>query len=174
MAEGLHDGPVQELVGVGLMLDALSSQLDRAADGGAADVDRAAAAAREAVGALRGAIVDLHPMALEELGFAAATRGRPAPRGRGGRVELDVASTTSTPCSPRTVAFRVVQEAVANILNHADPTRVTIRARARRRGRGAADDGRGFDPGRRGRVAEGHLGIAAIEERAALAGGGSR
>lgn len=175
VAEGLHDGPVQELVGVGLMLDALSSQLATEVPEAAVDVDRAAAAAREAVRALRRAIVDLHPMALEELGFAAATRSLVERlEWRGVSVELDLAAADALSETRRTVAFRVVQEAVANILNHADPTRVTIRARERD---GSieievADDGRGFDaalprPG----VAEGHLGIAAIEERAALAGG---
>ncbi len=175
VAEGLHDGPVQELVGVGLMLDALSSQLASEAPEAAADVDRAAAAAREAVRALRRAIVDLHPMALEELGFAAATRSLVERlEWRGVRVELDLAVADDLSETRRTVAFRVVQEAVANILNHADPTRVTIRARERE---GSIeievrDDGRGFDPGLpRPGVAEGHLGIAAIEERAALAGG---
>ena len=175
VAEGLHDGPVQELVGVGLMLDALSSQLASEAPEAAADVDRAAAAAREAVRALRRAIVDLHPMALEELGFAAATRSLVERlEWRGVRVELDLAVADDLSETRRTVAFRVVQEAVANILNHADPTRVTIRARERD---GSIeievrDDGRGFDPGLpRPGVAEGHLGIAAIEERAALAGG---
>lgn len=175
VAEGLHDGPVQELVGVGLMLDALSSQLEAGAPEAAADVDRAAAAAREAVRALRRAIVNLHPMALEELGFAAATRSlveRLEWRGVG--VEVDLAAADALSETRRTVAFRVVQEAVANILNHADPTRVAITARERE---GSieieiADDGRGFDPGLpRPGVAEGHLGIAAIEERAALAGG---
>jgi two-component system sensor histidine kinase DegS len=175
VAEGLHDGPVQELVGVGLMLDALSSQLDPGAPEAAADVNRAAAAAREAVRALRRAIADLHPMALEELGFAAATRSLVERlEWRGVSVELDLAAADGLSETHRTVAFRVVQEAVANILNHADPGRVTITARE---GAGdieiaITDDGRGFDadlprPG----IAEGHLGIAAIEERAALVGG---
>ena len=175
VAEGLHDGPVQELVGVGLMLDALSSQLEGDAPEAAVDVDRAAAAAREAVRGLRRAIADLHPMSLEELGFAAATRSLVERlEWRGVQVDLDVAAADTLSETHRTVAFRIVQEAVANILNHADPTRVSITAHSR--GGDVVvevrDDGRGFDPGLpRPGVAEGHLGIAAIEERAALAGG---
>ncbi len=175
VAEGLHDGPVQELVGVGLMLDALSTQLDEAAPEAAADVNRAAAAAREAVRALRRAIADLHPMSLEELGFAAATRSLvDRLQWRGVDVELDVGAADGLSETHRTVAFRVVQEAVANILNHADPTRVAIIARREgdRVEIAITDDGRGFDPDQpRPGVAEGHLGIAAIEERVALAGG---
>ena len=175
VAESLHDGPVQELVGVGLMLDALSADLGGESPAAAADVDRAAAAAREAVRALRRAMADLHPLALEELGFAAATRSLVERlEWRGVEVSLEVADADALSETQRAVAFRIVQEAVANVWRHADPTRVGISARAQE---GAVvievtDDGRGFDPDDpRPGVAEGHLGLAAVEERAALAGG---
>jgi signal transduction histidine kinase len=175
VAESLHDGPVQELVGVGLMLDALSNDLGAESPTAAADVDRAAAAAREAVRALRRAMADLHPLALEELGFAAATRSLVERlEWRGVELSLDLDDADALSETQRAVAFRIVQEAVANIWRHADPTRVGISARAQE---GAVvievtDDGRGFDPDSpRPGVAEGHLGLAAVEERAALAGG---
>ena len=175
VAEDLHDGPVQELVAVGLMLDALSKDLSPSAPEAVGDVESAAAAAREAVRGLRRAIADLHPMSLEELGFAAATRSLVERlEWRGIEVTVDVGAADALSETRRTVAFRIVQEAVANILRHADPTRVAIGSRID----GdvvvveVSDDGRGFDPrDRRPRVAEGHLGLAAIEERAALAGG---
>ncbi len=175
VAEDLHDGPVQELVGVGLMLDALAGELQGGSPGVVADVNRAAAAAREAVRALRRAISDLHPMSLEELGFAAAVRSLVERlEWRGARVELDLAAADRLSETHRTLAFRIVQEAVANIVRHADPRTVTITATE---SEGVVsievrDDGRGFDPedGRPG-VAEGHLGLAAAEERASLGGG---
>ena len=176
VAEDIHDGPVQELVGVGLMLDALAGTLAESAPDALADVRRAAAAAREAVRALRRAISDLHPMALEELGFAAAVGSLVERLELGGaRVELDLAAADGLSDTHRTVAFRVVQEAVANIVRHGDAHTVTVAAR--REGDGItveiADDGRGFGPeeARKG-AAEGHLGLAAAEERASLAGGG--
>jgi signal transduction histidine kinase len=175
VAEDLHDGPVQELVGVGLMLDALSDALDDGAPEIVADVNRAAAAAREAVRALRRAISDLHPMALEELGFAAAVRSLVARiEWQGARVELDLAAADRLSETHRTLAFRIVQEAVANIVRHAEPHLVTIIA-TEREGSVALvirDDGLGFDPdGDRPGVGEGHLGLAAAQERATLAGG---
>ena len=175
VAEDIHDGPVQELVGVGLMLDALSTDLQGGAPETVADVNRAAAAAREAVRALRRAIADLHPMSLEELGFSAAVRSLVERiEWRGARVDLDLADADLLSETHRTLAFRIVQEAVANIVRHAEPRVVTITARAHD---GTVvvevhDDGRGFDPGdARPGAAEGHLGLAAAEERAALAGG---
>lgn len=175
VAEDIHDGPVQELVGVGLMLDALATELRDGSPAVVADVNRAAAAAREAVRALRRAISDLHPMSLEELGFTAAVRSVVERiEWRGARVDLDLAAADRLSETHRTLAFRIVQEAVANIVRHADPRVVAITA-TERDGEVSLvvrDDGRGFDTvaGRPG-VAEGHLGLAAAEERASLGGG---
>jgi signal transduction histidine kinase len=175
VAEELHDGPVQELVGLGLTLDALSAELRADAPAAAAGVARAAASARDSVRALRRAIFDLHPMALEELGFAAATRALVQRlEWRGARVSLDLAAADGLSETDRTVAFRVVQEAIANVARHAEPARVAITARERgdRIVIEVTDDGRGFDPSRaRPRIEGGHLGLAAMSERAALAGG---
>jgi signal transduction histidine kinase len=157
------------------MLDALVATLREAAPGAVGEASAAAAAAREAVRGLRRAIADLHPMALGELGFGAATRALVERlEWRGVAVEVDVAAADVLPEPGRTVAFRILQEAVANVVRHAEASRVTIAARAE--GGDVVlevrDDGRGFPADeRRPRVAEGHLGIPAIEERAALAGG---
>jgi len=67
-----------------------------------------------------------------------------------------------------------VQEAIANVLRHADATRVGIAACAEddRIVLTVSDDGRGFARAReRSRIGSGHLGLAAVQERAALVGG---
>jgi len=175
VAEDLHDGPVQELVGLGLTLDALSAGLRAEAPAAADEVARAAGSARDSVKALRRAIFDLHPMALEELGFSAATRALVQRlEWRGARVSLDLAAADVLSETQRTVAFRIVQEAIANVARHADPTTVAIAARAEddRIAIEIRDDGRGFDPREaRSGIEDGHLGLAAMMERAALAGG---
>lgn len=175
VAEDLHDGPVQELVGLGLTLDALSAGLREQAPEAADGVARAAASARDMVKALRRAIFDLHPMALKELGFSAATRALVQRlEWRGARVSLDLEAADGLSDVHRTVAFRVVQEAIANVARHAEPAAVAISARADgdRIVVEVADDGRGFDPGDpRARIEGGHLGLAAMSERAALVGG---
>jgi signal transduction histidine kinase len=175
VAEDLHDGPVQELVGLGLMLDALSSDLRAEAPAASAEVDRAAASARDSVRALRRAIFDLHPMALEELGFSAATRALVQRlEWRGVVVDLDVSAADVLSETDRTVAFRIVQEAIANVMRHADARRVGIAARAEgeRIVLTVSDDGRGFSrANERSRIGKGHLGLAAVQERAALVGG---
>ncbi|MGE0028981.1 MAG: sensor histidine kinase [Thermoleophilia bacterium] len=175
VAEDIHDGPVQGLSAVGLLLDALVARLRDEAPEAVGEASAAAAAAREAVRELRRAISDLHPVALGDLGLASATRALVERlEWRGVAVAVDVDAADALPETARTVAFRVLQEAVANILRHSGAGQVTITAR--RAGGNVVvevhDDGRGLSPGdRRRRVAEGHLGLAAIEERAALAGG---
>jgi signal transduction histidine kinase len=175
VAEDLHDGPVQELTGLGLMLDALAHELSVDAPAAAVDVSRAAASARESVRALRHAIFDLHPMALEELGFTAATRALVQRlEWRGVEVSLDLAAADALSDTQRTVAFRIVQEAVANIVRHAEPANVAIGARveAEHLVLEVSDDGHGFDPDHDiRRIDDGHLGLAAVQERAALIGG---
>ncbi|HET6690458.1 MAG TPA: ATP-binding protein, partial [Miltoncostaeaceae bacterium] len=175
VAEDIHDGPVQGLSAVGLMLDALVARLRDEAPDAVGEAGAAAAAAREAIRELRRAISDLHPMALGELGVAAATTALVERlEWRGIAVEVDVAAADALPDTARTVAFRVLQEAVANILRHSGAGRVRIAARAEAGGVviEIEDDGRGLGPGdRRPRAAEGHLGLAAIAERAAIAGG---
>src|SRR5262249_56730838 len=86
--------------------------------------------ARAAVSSLREAISTPHPTALEERGFAAGTRSIAGGLvERGLDVELDVAVADLLPAVSRTVAFRIVQEALTNIGKHADARLVRVTAR---------------------------------------------
>lgn len=172
IAEDIHDGPVQQLVGLGLLLDALAAEGDDDPE----SMRKAATAARETVRTLREVIFDLHPMSLEELRFTAATRTvceRHAWRGI--ECELDLAAADTLDDTQRTVAFRVVQEAITNAAKHANAQ--TLWVTARHQGEEVVleirDDGSGFDAGilAENRIEEGHLGLAAMRERARLAGG---
>jgi signal transduction histidine kinase len=176
VAEDLHDGPVQELVGTSLLLDALAAQLDDAAPSQRRDAAQAASSARDALRALRRAIFDLHPMALDELGFAAALRTLVERlQWQGVDVHLDVAAADALSPALRTVAFRTCQEGIANIQRHAGAHEVGITAR--QEGQSViieiADDGRGFTPGDVDLpgIAHGHIGLPALRERASLVGG---
>jgi signal transduction histidine kinase len=101
VAEDIHDGPVQGLSAIGLMLDALVARLRAEAPGAVEEAGAAASAAREAVRELRRAISDLHPMALGELGFAAATQALVERlEWRGIAVEVDVAAADALPRPP--------------------------------------------------------------------------
>ena len=87
IAEEIHDGPVQELVGLGLLLDALRGDLDRAGAGGAAEEVGAAAQRRPGLGR-RPAGGHLRPAPARPGGARLRRghpRGHPPARGRGRR-----------------------------------------------------------------------------------------
>jgi signal transduction histidine kinase len=68
------------------------------------------------------------------------------------------------------VLYRVAQEALNNIVKHADARHVAVRLVRRDSGveLTVADDGRGFDPAS---VAAGHMGIGIMRERVETIGG---
>jgi PAS domain S-box-containing protein len=116
----------------------------------------------------------LHPATLDDLGLVAAVESecrRFFERG-GPPVELDFAGNLENlPRDTQLTIYRILQEALRNVLRHAAAANVSVQLRA-----GAevlhlsiADDGHGFDRGREGWQAG--LGLASMEERANLLGG---
>jgi signal transduction histidine kinase len=120
----------------------------------------------------------LHPVALDEIGLDAALS-----RGIAGLAELHALEVSvdvalgDAPIAPEVelALYRIAQEAMTNVINHADASRVTLVCH--RQGDevllALADDGRGFDAGAADeQVRLGRLGLAGIRDRAALLGGG--
>jgi signal transduction histidine kinase len=78
------------------------------------------------------------------------------------------------PADLEIACFRVVQEAITNVLRHAGARRIDVRiARAAERvSLSIRDDGRGFDPGTLDDAAmRGHLGVPGMRERIEARGG---
>jgi signal transduction histidine kinase len=118
--------------------------------------------------------MELRPTALDDLGLFAVLRHYAAEWS--GRAGVPVELSLPDPGSPRlpaeveTTAYRVVQEALTNVLRHAAAAQVGVAVR-RRDGEVVViveDDGRGFDPARADPT---RLGLAGMRERAALLGG---
>lgn len=176
VAESIHDGPVQELIGLGMLLSAARA----AAEGG--DRERAESLLREAgqlternVQALRDEIVDLGPYAFDQMTLPAAIeKCLPAwERRYDARVRVDLEPLELT----REMAgglFRIVQEAVTNAGRHADARNIEVsvqRAGGQVELR-VSDDGSGFDGADPLAADEpGHLGLASMRERARLLDG---
>jgi two-component system NarL family sensor kinase len=176
VAEAIHDGPVQELIGLDMML---ASARKAAAEGRRDDADRLLAEACELternVRALRDEMVDLGPYAFEELGFGTAIENcMPIWKRRYG---IEVMATIDNSALPSEVAgdlFRIAQEAVVNAGRHAEPDAIslTLRRVGTELELRVTDNGHGFgsdDP--LGAVEPGHLGLAMMRERAELLGG---
>jgi signal transduction histidine kinase len=176
VAESIHDGPVQELIGLDMMLAAAV----KAADQGDGDRSRellgeARSIVERNATALREEILDLGPFAFEELSYAQAVENCVHTWQR--RYEIEVLlSLEELDLSPEVAGhlFRVTQEAVVNAGRHADARQVSVSLRSLVGGieLRVYDDGHGFgsiDP--LGLSEPGHLGLAAMRERAELLGG---
>jgi len=176
VAETIHDGPVQELIGLDMILASAHKAASEGRDG---DATRLLGEARETternVRALRDELVGLGPYAFEELGFSTAIENCLPIWKR--RYSLEVMATLDNLDLPPDVAgdlFRIAQEAVINAGRHADADAVSLSLRSvdldlELR---VTDNGRGFgeiDP--LGASEPGHLGLAMMRERAELLGG---
>jgi PAS domain S-box-containing protein len=180
LAGDLHDDAIQSLTAARMHLSVLHHQLERV-DGVPEGVATALAHARDnleqGLAAARTFLFDLRPPLLDSAGLEPALRqqlARLAER-TGCKTEVTWLLDERLDADLETVAFRVVQEALANVARHADAT--TVWVQAERDGSDVvlqvADDGVGFDPpaARERAAATGHLGLRSMAERIQTAGG---
>ncbi|HXF73152.1 MAG TPA: PAS domain S-box protein [Actinomycetota bacterium] len=172
LAADLHDDPIQKMTAVGLRIEALRRRTRDPVT--AAALDDLAGTVRLTIARLRHLLFDLRPPALDRHGLAPAIRQHLDLLGDelAPEVRLVDELVREPPPGLRTTAFRIVQEALANVRRHAGARAVEIRL-AERGGDlhlVVRDDGRGFEPAA---VVEepGHLGLRAMRERAEAAGG---
>ena len=176
VAEVIHDGPVQELIGLDMVLSTMGSELERSNPERAAELlaDARLIAGRN-IEVLRDEMVDLGPHGLDQVTLEAAIDICIPVWKR--RYSVDVEHEIDPVKLPPEVAgelFRIAQEAASNAGRHSGGDRVTISLRRTAEGveLTVADNGSGFggfDP--RSDSEPGHLGLASMRERAELLGG---
>ena len=175
IARELHDEVGQALTAVRINL-----QMLRQHPPAAARVDETLGILDRVLKSVRQLSLDLRPSLLDDLGLVAAlqwfVRARAESAGLTGAVVADVPES-AVPADLATTCFRVVQEAVTNVIRHARATHVWVEVRRRDSGLevGIRDDGVGFDVAaahRRARAGT-SLGLLSLTERVELAGGRS-
>jgi len=186
LARALHDGAVQQLLGISYQL--VESRRLAGANGDQAQnesLDALLVTARQemlaVVSQLRGLIGEMRPAGLEELGLTAALDGYVAQlwRERGATppsIQLDLDwSGTLLPEPVAICLFRVAQEALRNALKHAGARqiRLTLRLLPDEAVLSVGDDGCGFRvPARLSELAQHHhFGLVGMAERAKWSGG---
>jgi two-component system, NarL family, sensor kinase len=176
IARVLHDGVVQELAGVSYSLSAAAERAGSNGDRKFEDaLRRAATHTRESMRALRSLLVEIYPASLHQAGIEAALRDVLAPLARKGlETSLTVDHDLGLSDTAEAQVFRAAQEALRNVLIHADARRVEVHL-ARNGGEAkliVSDDGRGFSSESLSRRREeGHLGLRLLADLAAEAGG---
>ena len=176
IAADLHDGVVQDLVGLSFTLSAQAERLRDGDPAASAELREGAASTRASVRALRTLLVDIHPPGLRDAGLDAtladlattyAARGlRVAVEGEADPLGLDAGTEQ--------LLFRAAQEALRNVHRHAHATDAVVavvgepglvRLRVR-------DDGDGIEPGAlAAREAAGHVGLRGLRDLVGDAGG---
>ena len=167
-ARELHDETLQGLASLKLALaGALRVKPDRART----VLESAVAQLEHEIAALRAIITDLRPAALDELGLEPALRtlvaGVAQTAGLKTRVSIELGATRLG-SDLETIAYRVAQEALTNVVKHAGARTVAVSVLldAGRLRLIVADDGRGV-----GELSDAGYGIVGMRERAALASG---
>jgi PAS domain S-box-containing protein len=177
LAAELHDGPIQRLARVGYVLERGAMQLERGDAGKAKElVTQAHADLAEEIVALRQTMKHLRPPVLDERGLSAALHdlAGATTKDTNVRVEVDVTLRERLEESLETIIYRVVQEALRNVVRHAAATAAHVHLRESDDGviLTVDDDGVGFDVGTVDSANEdGHFGIAGMNERTKMAGG---
>ena len=127
----LHDGPVQSLAGVALMLDASLDLIGRGEQEQAREIlDRALSRTRTTVGELRDLSFNLEPVSLRDHGFAAAVDALAQSRSREHRIEvsLDVALIDALGERTQAALYQIVREALEEAIRRGPPSRFEVAA----------------------------------------------
>ena len=172
IAADIHDDSIQAIWTAGLRLQVLRRELDDPRLLGLlADLEKTI---EQSISRLRNLLFELRPPALDHEGLAAALQEYigaardDAPTAFRLKDKLQSEPTADA----RIILFRVAQEALTNVRKHAQARQAEVLIAERNKGFlvRITDDGVGFTP-EQALPAPGHLGLAAMRERAELAGG---
>jgi signal transduction histidine kinase len=130
----LHDGPVQSLSGIALMLDAALHFIDKREDDQAREVlVKALDRHRLTIGELRDLSFNLEPVVLRDQGFGTAVRALAEQRGmeHGIRFELEVDAADALGERSQAALYQIVREALEGAIRRGPPSEFSVRIRRR-------------------------------------------
>ena len=175
VARDIHDGPAQAIANIVFRAEVCESLIDTDTERAKSELKALREHIRNTLAEIRKIIFDLRPMALDDLGLAPTIRGvldvfreeyglftEVAVIGKERRLESHV----------EIGIFRVVQEALNNIVKHAQASSAKVRIEFAAAGVTVLveDDGKGFEM-TEGELPSGHYGIMGMRERMQLLNG---
>jgi signal transduction histidine kinase len=178
IAADLHDGPIQDLAGIGFALDAVAPTVPKSS---ASLMGGAQRALRHAIESLRWLIFDVYPPDLSGPALPHTIETLAVPlRNRGIEVSVEVEPLPELNRDILTALYRVARETLANVAEHANATlvEVTLGTRPADRPDGIptvhltiTDNGVGIGGAAGDRRAEGHFGLQLLRDRVESLGG---
>jgi signal transduction histidine kinase len=182
IAANIHDGISQRLVSAWYHLRAARTLLlasgsgsdsarDRAGDGAVvAELETTEALLSDALDEARHAIGGLRPAILDDLGLTAGLTSLASSLGTDAEIELEL-EACALPTHVETALYRISQEALQNVMKHAQAQHVRVGLQEAGDGRvilTVSDDGVGFEPTQA--VGSMSYGLQGMHERAGLIG----
>jgi two-component system sensor histidine kinase UhpB len=172
IARELHDGLGQMMTAVTIELKVLH---DAAPPDLQSRVDDVGALATQVMTEMRRISQELRPAILDEMGLGEAVRGLVTRLQRHGTLDVQLAiegSLDRLPADSTIACYRLVQEALNNIVRHsgAQEARVRLKRSTERLEIDITDNGKGFDYDPAAQV-DGHFGLLGLEERIRAIGG---
>jgi signal transduction histidine kinase len=126
----LHDGPVQSLSGISLMLDAVIDSLE---GGRREEADRilrsALARHRDTIRSLRDLSFQIEPVVLRDQGFGPAVRtfSEQVALANQIQIDLDIDAADGLGENARVGLYQIIRESVNHAIHRGPPTRISIR-----------------------------------------------
>ena len=126
----LHDGPVQSMSGIALMLDAVIAAVE---GGRTEEAERVLGSAlekqRQTIRSLRDLSFELEPVVLRDQGFGPAVSALADQLGMANKIQidLDVATAEDLTEHAQVAIFQIIREALHQAIKRGPPTRVTVR-----------------------------------------------
>jgi two-component system NarL family sensor kinase len=170
LSETLHDTALQTLT-------VARQDLEEALAGDAEGLRRAVAGVDTALAEVRGAVSELHPAVTEQLGIGPALHALALQHARRRGFSVRVQAEREAAGVDDAVLLFLARELLANAGAHAGATRVSVRLTRETRDvvLEVSDDGCGFGARERAQaLRNGHIGLAACQERVEALGGSFR
>jgi len=178
LARELHDDTAQALIALSQQVDMTRNQLASDPERAAARLSRMRAMLGETLEAVRRVSRNLRPIYLDDLGFTPALEMLAREADQNGQISVGFSMTGEVrrlPPDLELAAYRIVQEALNNAIQHAQATRawVEVRFEVEHLVLLVGDNGQGFEsPALPDALAQrGHFGLMGIQERSLLYGG---
>lgn len=170
LAREIHDGPAQILSNVAFQLEYISKLAGRDPARARDEMATIQKDLRLAVGEVRRFMYDLRPPALAQQGVGPAVESHcQRLAGRFGmKIEVDWQADSALLPSHDTAVFRIVQEALQNVVKHAQATDVRVCATETDQFLevSVTDNGMGFEPERARSLDPNRFGLAGMRARA--------
>src|SRR5215831_10297580 len=176
LAREIHDTLAQGFVGISSQLDAVAMSMPEDNTQARSYLDLARRMARHSLTEARRSVMDLRASALDGQDLAQAIESGNKQLTAGSGVDVTVEVTGPVKELPQDMEqhlLRIAQEAVTNVLKHAQASRIWVKLHleAKRLFLRITDDGRGFDQANAFTSRGGHFGLLGMRERAERLGG---